>query len=170
MGSYAVSANKSAGGGDDIRSGILTADIFVFAERLSSILFICLSAGEAKRIKMNNDLIRALTICNTDVEGALKRFSGNESFYMLCLSEFLNDPTMDELNTAIENNAWDDAFTAAHALKGLAGNMGFVPLLHATGELVVLIRGGRIREVDASNRRVNRCYREITAAIRENCI
>ncbi len=105
-------------------------------------------------------------LCETDIDGAMRRFSGDEKLYMSCLNGFLDDPTMEELNVAIENGAWDEAFTAAHALKGLAGNMGFVPLFHAIAELVVLIRAGRIREVDASNRQVGRCYREVTDAIR----
>ena len=115
---------------------------------------------------MNTDLLYALMLCETDIDGAMRRFSGDEKLYRACLRDFLDDPTMDELSRAIEQEAWDEAFTAAHALKGLAGNMGFVPLFHAIAELVVLIRAGRIRELDASNRKVWLCYRDVTDAIR----
>lgn len=118
---------------------------------------------------MNTDLLYALMLCETDIDGVMRRFSGDEALYMTCLNGFLDDPTMDELNAAIENGAWDEAFTAAHALKGLAGNMGFVPLFHASAELVILIRAGRTGEVDASFAEVKRCYGQITSTICQCC-
>lgn len=117
---------------------------------------------------MRTALLNALILCETDVAGALRRFSGNEALYSACLSEFLNDPTMEQLNKAIDAKLWDDAFTAAHALKGLAGNMGFIPLFHATAELVTFIRAGKLSEIDASNKHVLQCHNEISTAIRKN--
>ena len=117
---------------------------------------------------MNNKQLHALSLRQTDVQGALRRLSGNESLYVSCLEKFLDDPTIRELNATIAAKDWDEAFTAAHALKGLAGNMGFVPLMHATGQLVVLIRGGRTREIDDCMAQVNSNYRDISDAICEN--
>ena len=115
---------------------------------------------------MNAVQQQALFLRETDVTGAMRRFCGDETLYVACLSAFLEDPTMGELNRAVQVQAWDEAFTAAHALKGLAGNMGFVPLMHSLGQLVVLIRGGRTREVDECMVQVNSSYRDITDAIR----
>lgn len=112
----------------------------------------------------------ALELRETDVAGALRRFGSNERLYISCLGLFLEDQTMSELNDAIARQAWDDAFTAAHALKGLAGNLGFVPLMHSAGQLVILIRGGRTREVAEYIGQVNRDYRDIARTIRDNFI
>lgn len=117
---------------------------------------------------INRDLRRELELCETDVDGALRRFSGNESLYVSCLGLFLIDPTMKQLNSAVSAKTWDDAFTAAHALKGLAGNMGFIPLFHEVGELVLLIRAGRMDEIQDANRRVNVCYTDIMSAIQRS--
>lgn len=117
---------------------------------------------------MNGKQQHALTLRQTDVQGAVNRMGGSEQMYVACLRMFLDDPTVSELNQAIAAKAWDDAFTAAHALKGLAGNMGFVPLMHSTGQLVIMIRGGRTKEVGAYMAQVNSNYRDITDAIREN--
>ena len=117
---------------------------------------------------MNIDLLHALTMNETDVSGTLERFGGAESLYGYCLAQFLNDPTLEDLRRALQSKEWDDAFTAAHALKGLAGNMGFVPLYHSLGELVVMIRSGRIGEIEPSFRQVEKNYRDITAGIRGN--
>lgn len=113
---------------------------------------------------------RALFLRETDIHGAMQRFYGEEELYVSCLLSFLNDETISQLNSAIGNKLWDDAFTAAHALKGLAGNMGFVPLMHSTGQLVVIIRGGRQNEIHDCIEKVNSCYRDITDAIRLNFI
>lgn len=117
---------------------------------------------------MDSQLLYGLVMCETDVDGALRRFSGNEALYTSCLGAFLEDSTMSELDAAISAEAWDDAFTAAHALKGLAGNMGFIPLFHAAGELVILIRTGKVKEVDASYEQVKRCYKDISTVVRQN--
>lgn len=116
---------------------------------------------------MNARQFNALTLRGTDCKGALERLCGNESLYMTCLSEFLKDPTLKEIDSAIDHERWDDAFTAVHALKGLAGNLGFIPLMHATGQVVVLIRGGRIGELNDALNELDSCYRDITDGIKE---
>ena len=77
---------------------------------------------------------------------------------------------MAQITEAITNRNWNDAFTAVHALKGLAGNMGFIPLMHSTGKLVVLIRGGKTNELDEALETVNSCYRDIVDAIENNFV
>ncbi len=117
---------------------------------------------------MDAALCEALLSCETDLDGVMKRFSNDEALYAECLKEFLKDASMAKLDEALANQAWDEAFTAAHALKGLTGNMGFVPLFHATAELVVLIRAGRVQEVDASYQKVRRAYDMLASALMES--
>lgn len=118
---------------------------------------------------MNAEYKNALLSCETDVDAALKRLSGNEAIYEQCLALFLEDQSMADFNDALENKAWDDAFTAAHALKGVAGNMGFVPLYHAAAEIVILIRSGRTDELSSSYRHLKRCYEDISTVISSFC-
>lgn len=114
---------------------------------------------------MNAELLNALSSCETDISGALKRLSDDENLYILLLEAFVKDSTMDALENAVAQEDWDSAFTAAHALKGLAGNLGFVPLFHTTGELVLLIRSGRIPEIADSLKHVKRCYVDVSSVI-----
>lgn len=114
---------------------------------------------------MNNKQRHILSLRDTDIQGAVNRLCGDEALYEKCLRDFLKDTTMDELNTSIEKKSWDEAFTAAHALKGLAGNMGFIPLMHSTSRLVIVIRGGRLSDLSSMLEDVNSCYRDITDAI-----
>lgn len=119
---------------------------------------------------MTEKQLKALALRDTDIQGSLERFGGNESLYISCLLMFLKDPTMAQINKSIEEKNWNEAFTAVHALKGLAGNMGFVPLMHSTGKLVVLIRGGKTNDIDECLESVNSNYRNIVDAIQNNFI
>ena len=116
---------------------------------------------------MNARQYHVLHLRNTDTEGALHRLGSNDALYEACLYAFLDDPSVDELNVAVEVGSWDEAFTAAHALKGVAGNMGFVPLMHSTGQLIVLIRGGRMLDIAPALEKVNSSYRDIIDAIHQ---
>jgi len=116
---------------------------------------------------MNDRQMHILSLRNTDVDGAIRRCCGNEQLYVDCLRAFLEDQSIGELNRAVKSKAWDDAFTAAHAIKGLAGNMGFVPLMHAASQLVIIIRGGRVSELEDSMENINSCYRDINDAIND---
>ncbi len=116
---------------------------------------------------MNERQLHILSLRQTDVRGAVERCCGSEELYFSCLKEFLNDTTVSELNESISDRAWDDAFTAAHSLKGLAGNLGFVPLMHTTSQLLIVIRGGRIKEIDEFLNEVNSAYRDIVDAIKQ---
>ncbi len=117
---------------------------------------------------MKQNLRLALLRCETDLDGALHRFAENEELYESCLSAFLEDQTIAEIDDKIDTESWDEVFTAVHAIKGLAGNMGFVPLFHSSAEMVVLIRAGRTDEINASYVEMKRCYAQITKAIQDN--
>lgn len=118
---------------------------------------------------MDIEYKNALLRCETDIDAALQRLSGDEDIYEQCLSMFLTDQSMADFERALSNGAWDDAFTAVHALKGVAGNMGFIPLYQASAEIVILIRSGRIKELSDSCRQLKRCYDEILAVVRDHC-
>lgn len=118
---------------------------------------------------MKTELLHDLMNCETDVEGALRRFCDNEALYIKCLSQFLEDRTMSDLEKAMQAQAWDEAFTAAHALKGVTGNMGFIPLFHASAELVILIRTGKIQEAGPSFLKLKRCYDQVASVISRHC-
>lgn len=114
---------------------------------------------------MNSVLLCGLTHCETDIAGSLKRFAGNEEVYTSYLEAFPKEPTMSALDEAVASEKWDKAFIAAHALKGLAANLGFVPLYHAIGELVVVLRDGRTDEIARVYQQTRQCYENVVAAI-----
>lgn len=115
-------------------------------------------------------LFDELLMNETDVEGAIARLSGDEALYVSFLKAFLNDNTMSDLGEAIDTLSWDAAFTAAHALKGVAANLGFAPLYHSLGELVISIRAGRLKEINAQFEKARAYYSDLICVIKEHCL
>lgn len=59
----------------------------------------------------------------------IKRFMGKEDFYLRMLKKFLDDKNYGELRNAVDEKRWKDAFTYAHTVKGLCGNLGLDGIL-----------------------------------------
>lgn len=56
---------------------------------------------------------------------------------------YLQDNSLQLLNDSIAQEYWNDAFRAAHTLKGVAANLGFDTLQETASQLTELLRGGR---------------------------
>jgi len=69
------------------------------------------------------------------------RFVGNAEMYERFLGEFLKDGTFAELEAAMEQSNVRDAFTAAHTLKGLTGNLSLDALYKKLVVLTDALRG-----------------------------
>ena len=54
--------------------------------------------------------------------------------------KFLDDDSYSNLCLAMQNGQWEEAFRAAHTLKGVSANLGFSRLLASAGELTELLR------------------------------
>lgn len=80
-----------------------------------------------------NQLLKDLQDLGTDVPGALVRFVNNESLYIKFLSRFLQDTNMQQLQQAVADKDYEEAFKSSHTLKGVTGNLGldsiYLPLI-----------------------------------------
>lgn len=76
-----------------------------------------------------------------DVDDGLKRCINNEAFYLEMVSKAAKDrSTLERLEKAVAAGDLDDAFEAAHALKGVLANLALVPVLEPVSEMVELLR------------------------------
>ncbi len=90
---------------------------------------------------MDNEQIRRILIAaGIDYDSALRRMMGKESLYYRFLKKFLEDESYSLLQEALREKRWEDAFCAAHTLKGLTGNLGLTQLYEAIGVLVEKLR------------------------------
>jgi HPt (histidine-containing phosphotransfer) domain-containing protein len=70
----------------------------------------------------------------------LGRCMNNETFYLRLVNMGLDDASFDRLEAALRNDDRKAAFEAAHALKGVMGNLALTPLYEQLSELTELLR------------------------------
>ena len=70
------------------------------------------------------------------------RCLNNEAFYFRLIGMALNDAGFDKLNQALSSGDLTAGFEAAHALKGVLGNLALTPLLTPASELCEQLRSG----------------------------
>lgn len=83
---------------------------------------------------------------NVEYDVVLERVMNNETLYLRLLSMLFEDENLKKLGIALEENNLDDAFFAAHTLKGVVGNLGLADLYKALGNLVEPLRSKEERE------------------------
>lgn len=76
-----------------------------------------------------------------DVAQGIERMGSMEE-YVALLSQFPQDPHTEDLRKALEEKDANRAFEAAHALKGIAGNLSLEDLYEALDPLVERLRNG----------------------------
>ena len=90
---------------------------------------------------MKQELIR-LEQWGCDIEGALPRFIQDEDFLLECVVEVARDPAFEALGALLEQHDHQQAFDAAHLLKGIISNTRLTPLYHEIVEIVEPLRKG----------------------------
>lgn len=70
----------------------------------------------------------------------MARCCNNEGFYLRLVGMIPGEKNFDGLKTALEANDLDAAFAAAHALKGVLGNLSLTPLYDKCDEITELLR------------------------------
>ena len=84
--------------------------------------------------------IEKLREYGANVEEGLNRCMNNEAFYLKLVNLFLMKNDFNKLKEAIDNNNLEEGFKAAHALKGVLGNLSLTPLSNIIYEMTELLR------------------------------
>ncbi len=84
--------------------------------------------------------IEALNEYGADTQSGLTRCMGMKDFYIRLVRMELNDGNFEKLASALENKNMQEAFEAAHALKGAIGNLALTPIYDPVCELTELLR------------------------------
>lgn len=75
-----------------------------------------------------------------NIETAMERFIGNEELLIRFLKKFPEDPNYGQLKEAMSAKNYKDAFTAAHTLKGLCGNLSLNDLFELVSKETECLR------------------------------
>lgn len=91
-----------------------------------------------------NELRKIYEVAGGDSEKVLARFGGNEEMlkHFLCL--FARDDSFAKLQDTLAAGETEDAFRAAHTLKGICANLGFDRLYEKASEMTELLRHGEL--------------------------
>lgn len=91
---------------------------------------------------MNELKEKKLQNADVDIKGGVNRFAGNVGMYERFIDKFPSEPTYGRLQSAMEQEDWEEAQLAAHTLKGVAGNLGMSRLSLACSDVVGHLRSG----------------------------
>ena len=84
--------------------------------------------------------IESLKALGANTEEGLSRCLGKEEFYFKLIRMAMEDHNFDRLEQSLKEQDLTAAFEAAHALKGVAGNLALAPLFDALSEITEPLR------------------------------
>lgn len=114
---------------------------------------------------MTDEVRNQLVAAGVDVNSVMERFMNNEALLERFMRKFKNDPNYQQLLEAVEAKDNDKAFTAAHTLKGVAGNLSLSALQSQVSAQCELFRGGNFEGGAALMDKVTEEYERVTAAL-----
>lgn len=103
-----------------------------------------------------------------DYDDILRRL-GNEDRILRFLGKFPGDGSFADLEASLAEGRCQDAFRAAHTLKGICLNLGLTPLAHSSSRLTEALRGGDCGGAEALFAQVRADYQLTLTAIQALC-
>ena len=100
-----------------------------------------------------------------DYDAVLGRLPG-EKFVQKFVLKFLNDGSYDLLLRSMEEQNYEEAFRAAHTIKGMCQNLDFTRLYESSAQLSEALRHGITPEAPALLEQVRTDYGQTADAIR----
>lgn len=100
-----------------------------------------------------------------DYEAVIGRLRSDRLVQKFVL-KFLDDSSYDLLNTSMESENWEEAFRAAHTIKGMCQNLSFTKLEVSSTALTEALRGSDIEEGKRLKPQVDADFRQTVEAIR----
>ena len=107
--------------------------------------------------------------CYTAMEGNYDDAIGrlrSERLVTKFVLKFLNDKSHDLLLSSIAEKNYEEAFRAAHTIKGVCQNLSFTKLQDSSSRLCESLRSGYTPEADALAKETAEDYQATVAAIR----
>lgn len=113
---------------------------------------------------ISEEKMAILTGAGIDMESNNERFMGNVALMDRFFGKFLNDPNYKKLSDAIAEGNKEDAFAAAHTLKGVCGNLSLKALEKIVAEQTEMLRGGDMEAAAAVMPKVKEEYERLKEA------
>lgn len=108
-----------------------------------------------------DELTAKLAAYGIDYPDAMDRMDGNASLYQKLAVKYLDNECMADLKAAMEVKDYDEAYRAAHTLKGASGNLSFKDLFEASSAASAALYQGEyeaaeklLPDVEAAHKKV----------------
>lgn len=95
--------------------------------------------------KMDEYKRTTLKNAGVNIDEASERFMGNYPFMDKCFIMFINDKNFIKLKEAVSNNNIEEAFIAAHTLKGVCGELSIYKLGSIVCRMSYMLKAGDIK-------------------------
>lgn len=116
---------------------------------------------------MTEEAKKKLEDGGVNVEEAMQRFMNNDKLLERFLKKFVSDESYGNLVKAMEEKDCDKAFTEAHTLKGVTGNLALSRLHSVISEQTDYLRGKDFETAAAMMPQVKALYEEVLETIKE---
>lgn len=100
------------------------------------------------------------------VDEVLERFMNNEALMLKFLLRFPDDPNFLQLREAMTRQDAEEAFRAAHTLKGITGNLAMHALYQLVSETVEDLRRGDLPKAQSRMEDLEGLYASMSETIR----
>jgi len=114
---------------------------------------------------MDSEIRERFEKAGVDVTEALERFMNKDDLFDRFMKKFKDDTNLKWLEDSVAQGNVDDAFKAAHTLKGVASNLSLKGLLEPLVPLVEKLRAGEIDGAEQMLAKVKEAYSDIISAI-----
>ena len=101
-----------------------------------------------------------------DYDGVMGRLRSERMVQKFAL-KFLADPSYELLTSSMAAENYEEAFRAAHTIKGVCQNLGFTALMSSSSRLTEALRSGVTPEAPALAKEVAADYERTAAALKE---
>lgn len=101
-----------------------------------------------------------------DYDSVAARFN-SENLVKKFVLKFLDDPSYDILIKSLESKNYEEAFRAAHTIKGICQNLSFTVLFNSSSRLTEALRAGRDNEYSELAEQVKADYEQTVLKIKE---
>lgn len=105
------------------------------------------------------------TAINGDYQDVIGRLR-SEKLVRKFVLKFLNDGSYNLLCQSLKDKNYEDAFRAAHTIKGVCQNLGFTKLLDSSSKLTEALRNGWSEEAGGLVEQVKGDYQDTADTIR----
>lgn len=117
---------------------------------------------------MDTELLERLEDMGAEVEDTLDRLMGDEELYMEYLLKFPANQNIINLRKAVDACDSDTAMREVHTLKGVALNLGLLPLVDVCMDMLLDFREGKNQEAMSQIDDVEDCFKEWCDAIKQD--